>query len=205
MGSRYRWYTPFWQQRVAPLGADLSTTYSQVVQLLTPEGLFADTISETDIRVTRIIGQYRVSFGGVEFPDAICRYVFLHHRMYVVSGDGTNVFNRDLTLANDADSDMMWNQVEMFGRSQIVSSDQAIYGTWGINGASSVDSAQTVRPFMNGRMGHFDVKVDRRVEEGESLCWKTQLEAGSPGAASGPDAGFMYLDLWLRCLVKTYG
>lgn len=205
MASRFRWYTPFWQQVVNPLGADLALTDSQSIQLITPEGLFADTISETDVRVTRIIGQYRVWFNGVEFPDALARSLYIHNRVYVVSGDGTNIFNRDLTNIIDADADMLWNQIDFMARSQLSSTDQANMGTWGGAGPGSTDTYANVKPFMMGRMGHFDIKVDRRIEEGESLVWKTQLEPGNNALASGPNMGRMYIDMWVRCLVKTYG
>lgn len=195
----YRWYTPTWgyTASVGLVGANSAT-----IELLSPEGDITDRLEEKAFRVTRIVGQYQIRFDQVT-GGTTDDLIYIHNRIYTVSGDGTNYFTRDLTAIVDADADMLWNQIDSkyYLEANLAAGDSA--GTWGTTGPNSTLSQTTIRPFQNGRMGHVDVKVDRRIEEGEGLLWKTQVEMlDAAGNATAFTAGNMFVYLWLRLLVK---
>lgn len=208
MASRYTWYTPHWGYVT---GISLVSDQAITVTMVGPEEAFSDRLSEERIRVTRIIGQYNLRWGsvGVEAGSASTDVLEMHHRVYPVSSDGINVFNRDLFSITDADTDFMWHKTELVDYGSLVTNAVGAGGTWLLNGPGSSNTSQVQKPFSSDRMGFFDIKVDRTIDEGEELLWKTQLNMSGYNAGSTPTdkaftGGTMSLHLWVRMLVRTY-
>lgn len=205
MASRYRWYTPYWGFAG---GFSLPGVNALSVGLLSPEASITDPLEEKAYRVTRIVGQYQVRWNGVSIEaqgpnDA----VYLTHRIYPVSSDGTNIFTRDLQNIIDADTDWMWNHISALSLNEYSASTTGALGSWGTLGPNSTSTVQSINPFQYGRNGHIDVKVDRRIDEGEELVWKLQLNNYRLNGASiwqeqAFTSGDFTLGLWIRMLVK---
>jgi len=201
------WYTPYWSQSAAswdmtPVVAD---TWGVSLLLVNPDGPGVDQLGETAIRVTRVVGQYRLrtnggaGWNGTPTDQFPCTF---HHRVYPVSGDGTNFFLRRLYNDEDADSDWMWHQVDEFDWEGAAQNDSTIQpGRQGWLSKAENGSTSMVRPFQTGRFGHFDIKVDRRIDEGEGLVWRTEID-NQTAPQLLPHAGATeirwYLDLWIR-------
>ena len=132
----------------------------------------------------RIIGQYLITGNTEPATNA-----FLHHRVYPGMSDTTSVALRDLTTADDAESDFLWHQVDPWASVN----DALVWGTWG----STTNGYPDQRQFM-GRMGHVDIRVNRRIRQGEALVWHTQI-----ASAVAPGDSEFQLFLWLRMLVRT--
>lgn len=128
----------------------------------------------------RIIGQYMLVSSQLTPED-----FFVHHRVYPTISDAASVALRDLTSDDDAESDFLWHSIEAWRASY----NNDSFGNWGPEPADD-------RYFM-GRSGHIDIRVNRRIRQGEALVWHTQLV----GAAAPMDDSF-FLKLWLRMLVK---
>lgn len=206
MASRYRWFTPFWGYAG---GVSLAASNSLTIGLLGPEDDLTDPLEEKAYRVTRIVGQWQIRFtqivleGGQSQADAY----YLTNRVYPVSSDGGTVYSRDLQNITDADTDWMWNQIDAWGTDELAGAGGRSLGNWGIPGPGSTSGSHRVQPFMSGRNGHFDIKVDRRIDEGEELVWKAQLNVYRLNGASiwqeqNFTSGDFTIGLWMRMLVK---
>lgn len=209
MASRYHWYVPAWGMARLNWQLDPSdlSTYGQSLELIVPDGPGADELYEASVRVTRIVGQYRMRIvdadsmttGGGVGPTTV------HHRVYPVSGDGTNFFLRFLHEVEDADSDFMWHQIdelptEYYQAMGGVPTAVAAAGWYAVDqNAPSV----AMQPFQHGRFGHVDIKVDRTIDEGEALIWRTQFDPGGSLPFSAATDVTCQLDLWLRMLIHV--
>lgn len=218
--SRYHWYTPYWGLAAtwAVDNAD-SATWGQSVELINPDTNITDDLLQSSVRVTRIVGQYAWSFEGVESVDSgLNGRQWLHHRVYPVSGDGVNYFTRFLFEEQDADSDFMWHHIESpmtrIGTMPLV--EQQRFNSMAPTQEVMVNSSARdllvppVSDLFMGRRGHVDIKVDRTIDEGQGLLWRTEWGDGNQGSRSLPwinstvGTWDMNLYLWLRMLIKVY-
>ncbi len=181
--SKFFWWVP--EDTWSDPGGVVNVA-SDTVALLVDTAPGAGNRPEQDnFVVERIIGQWHV-----ESPTGLTAGIFYHMRVYpTITGDA-GIALRDLTSRVEADSDLMWHQVNFWGSNQAVGSG----GSWNAAGGAS----QTLdAPFMMGRFGHVDIKVARRVNEGEALIWHLQSTQGVP-----PGDGTVQLRLWLRLLLR---
>jgi len=181
VGSRnFFWWVPEfgWGGAVVNVGNDT------VISLVDTEPGSGSTPQQDNFVVERIIGQW-----WINSPTGIGAGVRYHQRVYPTIAGGAGIAIRDLTNREEADSDMLWHQVNIWG-----ANNDGAGGTW--NAADG--GANTVQPpFMQGRFGHFDIKVARRINEGESLIWHLQDETVIP-----PGDGTVSLKLWCRVLLR---
>ncbi len=178
--SHFFWWVPEngWGEGAANVGSDT------VISLVDTEPGSGSTPQQDNFVVERIIGQWQVvSLTG------LADQVVYHQRVYPTIASGAGVALRDLEVRDEADSDMLWHQVNMWGSNNGESS----LGSW----AGHSSQFHPVAPFMQGRYGHFDIKVARRVNEGESLIWHLQSTQGVP-----PGDGTVSLFLWCRVLLR---
>lgn len=186
--GKFYWYVPEWGDDVAtfsvPAGV-LNVGSDIIVRLIDTDFASPDDPRQDNFVVERIIGQYMLTAGATAAAgDRIC-----HTRVYVADGDQTSVAARDLYLQDDADSSFLWHRVHAFA--DLWRGDQ--WGDWQ-NGSAG----NPITSFSNGRSGAFDIKVGRRVEEGQALLWHTQVDVtGNPPA----DDTFGVL-LWVRVLLR---
>ncbi len=195
MGKRRNtfWHVPVWSggQDNEP-ASGLNGTGNEgpdIVNVLvdTNQSLFSLQPERDEFVVKRIIGQYRVS--GTETAGAKNR--FMAHRVYPVTSDASSVALRDLYSRDDADSDFLWHQVDPWAAQY----DADAWGQWQNAEQSGVPAG---RQYM-GRFGHFDIGVNRRISEGESLIWHTQFSKQGGGT---PADDVYFLQLWIRLLVS---
>lgn len=168
---------------IANVGNDI---FTPLVQSEDRAGATLSTVPDAadEWVVERVIGQYH--FYGTQ-PAAMNAY--FHSRIYPTLSDETSVALRDLTTQDDAESDFLWHQIDPW--SAVYDGDD--WGNW--QAASSGNP--TGERFM-GRFGHVDVRVNRRIRQGESLIWHTQIK----GPIVPGDDEF-WLRLWVRMLVRT--
>lgn len=201
----YSWYTPFWDTglvSVFPLASGPSAGQATgALTLVSPELDYGTVLQERSIRVTRVVGQFNVR-GDVDFTtvgDGGDLFV-IAARVYVVSADENDLaLNRDLHSVTDADTDWMWDSRWMVRKDEWAVSGRKAVGLWGTN-----HSTTSMNPtFQNGRPGHFDIRVDRVVEEGQAMIFKVAIKCFERnGDEVDITQGNSWLDLWCRMLVK---
>lgn len=178
--SNFFWWVPFWGETLLNTGQDT------VGLLVDTESGNTEFPQQDNFVVERIFGQWQlVSSTGLDDN------VVYHQRVYPTVADATTVALRDLDSRDDADSDFMWHAVHMWSAQQGVGT----IGSWASGGAGTGFEVQP--PFSNGRYGHVDIKVARRIQEGEALVWHLQSTNGVPPADST-----VQLRLWLRVLLR---
>ncbi len=179
------WHVPpggWYESGPSPTGGVLNVGNDIVVPLIDVETVIAAKPELDSFVVERIIGQYH--FTGSEAP-LVNRY--LHHRVYKADADATSFTIRNLQTEDDAESSFLWHQVDPFS----TDADGRAYGQWGMTAAGNPD----METFM-GRRGHLDIRVGRRVDQGEALIWHTRI-------FPAPAANDVYaLKLWIRLLVR---
>ncbi len=144
------------------------------------------TPQQDNFVVERIIGQWHI-----ESPTGLSDNVFYHMRVYpTITGDA-GISLRDLTNRAEADSDMLWHHTGLWTAEQGTS----VGGSWVSGGAGTGFNVQSA--FQNGRHGHLDIKVARRVNEGEALIMHLQSTQGVP-----PGDGTVQLRMWVRILLR---
>ncbi len=161
------------------IGVDIAVTListDSAVNLDVPD-------SASEYVVERVIGQWYLH-GNQASPGNY----WVHNRIYPTVSDADSIVIRDLTSADDAESDFLWHQISGWS----AAFDTDIAGNWQNGGDTHFKNAD----FM-GRMGHIDVRVNRKIKQGFSLIWHTQLK----GAADPLDGEFN-LHLWLRMLLR---
>lgn len=191
--SKYFWHTPSvgWHtggpeanSGVTNVGRDI------VVMLLDTEAGISDRPEQDRFVVERIVGQYM--FSAVDNVPSMGD-LFLHHRVYVADSDQTAIAIRDLATEDDAETSWLWHQVEYWPVSQ--------YGHQGGGWDRQVNAAGLLVPTpSNGRHGHFDIRVGRLLEGGQSLIWHTQ--AVKTVAGNDVADGFLFVKHWIRLLCK---
>ena len=172
------WYSgnPLALGGIANVGGDIVTS------LINTEGGLSDVPVADNFVIERIIGQYMLT--GTE---SVGTRHFAHHRVYVVDSDETGIAIRDIAAADDAETSFLWHQVDYWSQNY----DADFAGGW-----QQGVSTDPIPPTWKGRQGHVDIKVGRRVEQGQSLIWHTQL-VFAPAANNT-----MYMKLWLRMLCR---
>ncbi len=133
--------------------------------------------------VERVIGQWNLH-GNEASPQSY----YVHNRVYPTVSDQSTIILRDLTSPDDAESDFLWHQVSGWDPNF----DTDPFGDW----TTGLQASPAPTPFM-GRHGHVDIRVNRRIKQGFSLIWHTQLS----GPANAVDNEFN-LHLWLRMLLR---
>ncbi len=186
--GKFYWYCPAWYAGDDPASGGASEIDNVgndlVIELLNTDFAAPGDPRQDNFVVERIIGQYIVR--GKSNAEVGDRY--MHHRVYVADGDQTSVSLRNLFTQDDADSSFLWHKVEGYDGTFIGLN----WGTWANGG-----DADLANPFMAGRLGSFDIKVGRRVEEGTSLIWHTQLN--NTGILADDT---WTLQMWVRCLLR---
>ncbi len=180
------WHVPVWDPNNQPngsagvgnIGADI------VVALVDAEFAAPGDPGQDNYVVERIIGQYLLTTAasGAETGSRL-----VHHRVYVADSDQSSIALRNLNTQDDADSSFLWHLVEPFDGNSV----GLEWGSWRKGGDTDTQVA-----FQNGRLGSVDIKVGRRVEEGSTLIWHTQLDT----TALTNDTWF--LQMWMRCLIR---
>ncbi len=182
----YYWHVPVWADVSSPTqGNGVSNVGDDIfVELLNSDFAPPADPRQDNFVVERIIGQYMlVSSGTAESGSRI-----VHHRIYVVDGDQNTHQFRDIFSQDDADSSFLWHLVEGVSASSV----GGVFGSWRKEGAN-----EPQKPFERGRLGSFDVRVGRRVDEGQSLIWHTQLD--NQGELVN---GTWDLIMWVRVLMR---
>lgn len=133
--------------------------------------------------VERIVGQYHFTA-----TQPVPQTYFMHHRVYPTISDATSVALRDLSTADEAESDFCWHQVDPWP----TQFEGDVWGDWQGETGYPVGNGE----FM-GRSGHVDIKVSRRIRQGEALIWHTQFV----GAVAPADNEFNGI-FWLRALLR---
>lgn len=192
MASDLFWHVPRWYDSVTTPTAVTGDVFSNVGVNAFAELVETDTASQNlspdNYWVERIVGQVYYQRLSTE-PDSKTWY--LHTRVYVTQASNTGIVLRDLTLADDADTSWMMHKVEVMFDSQTTS-----VGNWGQ--PDTGNTADTYTPPMS-RKGSFDIKVGRKVSEGESLVWHNQIKAEVEADLID---GTLRVKMWCRVLLR---
>ncbi len=186
--QRFYWHVPEWgSDDSGPVaGNGLGNVGNDIVVELVNTDFAAPGDPRQDNFVTeRVVGQYMIRAE----PEAEVGDRFVHNRVYVADGDQNAVSLRDLYTQDDADSSFLWHQVMGFDGTII----GLPWGMWSRGGDADLQVA-----FEGGRLGNFDIRVGRRIEEGQSLIWHTQLDDGVVALAN--DSWRLFL--WVRVLMR---
>lgn len=189
--KQYFWHVPpgCWYGGAVPLLA--ASTFSNVagdivVPLIDVESAISAKPEIDQYVVTRIVGQYLMNGDEASGSNRI-----LHHRIYPTDADATGFAIRNIAVEDDAETDFLWHKVDAWAASM----DGLAYGDWAV-----VASGGPAGALFGPRRGHFDIKVNRRVEQGRALVWHTQIGPNPVPALPADDTFF--LALWLRLLVR---
>ncbi len=173
------WHVPEWFSGPPSVSTGISNVGADIVVDLVNAEQPDGGLAPDNFVVERVIGQYQL------VSDATGVDRFVHHRLYVTMGDAATLFLRKLDTADDADTSFMYSRVEFFsaGMHQIAS------GNW-----ASPDIGRINMPATE-RNGTFDVRVGRKVMEGTSLIWHTEVDGG-------PASDTYHLKMWVRILMR---
>ncbi len=188
MARRFYWHVPEWSDSTEPQNLGSNPILNDAAGNLTAELINSDFADPDDPRqdnfvCERVVGQYlMVAASGADGGPRI-----IHHRVYVVDGDQNVHAVRDLYSQDDANTSFLWHKVEGWDSTWIGQP----WGTWA-TGATNTPAPT----FERGRKGHFDIRVGRRVTEGQSLIWHTKIDTG------GLVTDDFHLHLWCRVLMR---
>lgn len=177
-----------WSQ-LAPGGGGTGNVLADIVAPLvqTNEGaIVSEMPSRDEFVVERIVGQYMIQAVNITVNR------MMMHRIYPVTADANAVAIRDLFGQDDAESDFLWNRVEP--APSLLDGD--VWGNW----QNETAAAGPQMPQNYNALGHIDVRVGRRLREGEALIWHTQLSTVGGG---DPADDTYFLRLNLRILVRN--
>ncbi len=135
--------------------------------------------------IERVIGQWKLS----GFPTSPGDEFFIHERIYVVDFEPGAIAIRSLDSQREADTSFLYHQVTAWHNNW----DNDKWGNWRAGTADTVG----VDAFRMGGPNFRDVKVGRRLNEGQALIYHWQME----GVTIPPDNVF-HLQCWLRTLVR---
>ncbi len=185
--KRFYWHVPEWcandslptaASGVPNVGNDI------VIELVNTDFAAPGDPRQDNFVVERVVGQWMLRADA----SAPGTDRFMHHRVYVADGDQNAVSLRDLFTQDDADSSFLWHHVFPWEGGH----NNEPWGTW-TNGTVSAPQV----PFGESRLGTFDIRVGRRIEEGQSLIWHTQLFGGV-----ALESNDWFLHLWCRVLMR---
>ncbi len=186
MAKQMAWHVPVWHGTQPAAGGGKNNVGRDIIVPLVdtnPPGV-ANPIPELENwLVKRVIGQFML-----QGTQAVSEHGFLHHRIYPVSSDNLGITIRDLGNADDAESDFLWHMVEPW--STVYNAD--VWGNW-----QAQNSGNPTATWQAGRYGHFDVGVNRRITEGNTLIWHTQINT-----TNAPVDDEFDLFMWCRVLVQ---
>lgn len=191
MGKRkreYFWHVPpgtWYTGSPVVLAGNGNVVGDIVVPLVDSETTIAIRPQINNYVVERIVGQYMFTADESAPTDR-----FIHSRVYVADADATSVALRTLDTVDDAETSFLWHQVDPWA----ITYDTDTFGTWQQSGGGNPQSTP-----WQGRQGHIDIRVGRRIEGGTSLIWHSQLEPAPPANDT------FFLKLWLRFLVREAG
>lgn len=185
------WHVPFnaWHQGAMFLGAGVQNIGRDcIVPLIStnPTGNSPVPDDVSNYVVKRIVGQWML-----QGAQAVAENHVIHNRIYPVTSDNVSISLRTLDDDDDAESDFLWHQVSPWP--QEYSGD--LWGSWQA-GSPTLPHG----PFSEGRHGNVDVKVNRKIRDGQDLIWHTQISGVNPPVNDEFD-----LFLWLRCLLVNNG
>jgi len=173
----------------APIQAGILNTGKDIILILIDsEEPLADepVVPENDsFVVERIIGQWQMRFD----TPAVATNYFVHERVYVTDATAGSVAVRDLALYNEADTSFLYHQVTPLSASYI----NDTWGNWDAAGNVTDLPAQ----YRLGGPYFRDIKVGRRIQEGEALIYHWQLQG-----TVVPGDGEFSVKCWIRSLLR---
>lgn len=207
MASRLNWEAPFWGT-VSSAGWDMQASNDGITAVLADTYVYDEMGHRVEqvegpLWIERVVGQARLRFVFADLAGGVSGVDF-HHRIYPVSTDDLDVFDRDIQSQGEADSDFMWHKVEYADLNTIENGASAFGGDWLL-----FNGTHAQKPFADGRNGYFDVKVGRYLREGEALVYKVKgatIPNGGSWTAQWDSGGssFCALDLWVRVLLRRH-
>lgn len=137
--------------------------------------------------IERVIGQWQLTGN-----EAVGLNYFIHERVYVTEVGPGSVSLRDLSSAREADTSFLYHNITSWDASY----NGDTWGNWNSSGLVTDQPAQ----YRTGGPYFRDIKVGRRVNEGEALIYHLQIE----GAGIPVDATFGG-QFWMRTLLRKAG
>lgn len=189
---------PYWWHVVAdgwsngaPINAGVTNVgVDIVIPLVDTEEAAAlenDLVPEHDeFVVERLIGQWQLRGEQV----APSNY-FVHERVYVTQSTAGTVALRDLVAAGEADTSFLYHNVTLWS----ASFNNDVWGNWQVGGVGDATPPEA-NVAQHGPLFR-DIRVGRRLEEGEALVYHWQLR----GTVAPGDAEFS-VKCWFRTLVR---
>lgn len=190
MASDLFWHVPVWFEGKTPanaVGSVQSVGANLFVELLETDTA-SSNLAPDNYWVERIVGQVLFQRNTAESDSGNW---YLQHRVYVTPASNTGIVLRDLSLADDADTSWMFNKTELMLE--------------GVGGTTQGDWSPTVSnpsPTFNAAMsrnGGIDIRVGRKVSEGESLIWHSQIIAEVSGNLVNSQ---LVMKAWIRVLLR---
>ncbi len=184
--SKLYWHVPEWNSdNFAGLASGVGNVGGDIViPLINTDFAAPGDPRQDNFVVERIIGQYLLTAAA----SAAAGSRIIHSRVYVADSDASSIALRSLNTADDADSSFLYHHVGHFDNGAI----DKQFGTWQNGGVNEVTGDIGAA----GRQGHFDIKVGRKVTEGETLLWHTQISS----LALVNDTWF--IQMWVRVLMR---
>lgn len=189
MASDLFWHVPVWDENRPPtnqLGVP-SVGKNAFVELVQTDTA-SSNLAPDNYWVERIVGQVLYQRIAVE-PDS--GSWFVHSRVYVTPASTTGIVLRDLASADDADTSWMMHTNQL-----MFETTTGETGNWQqAAGAGTPDTYTAPMP----RKGSFDIRVGRKVAEGESLIWHAQIE---PTILANLIDAQLNMRMWIRVLLR---
>lgn len=143
--------------------------------------------SNDEFVVERVIGQWKMN--GLETAGATTR-MFME-RCYVTTGNAESVALRNLWTDDEADTSFLFTKTNVW----VASHDGDALGNWtgqGLNNHVNDLHASPVGLFYR------DIRVGRRIKEGEMLVYHWQFN----DSVTIPSSGSYWVQPWIRTLVR---
>lgn len=190
----YWWHVPLdaWAP-ATPVGGHLGNTGNDVFLVLVDSeeaaALENDVVPEHDeFVIERVIGQWHM-----RMDLAVGANFYVHERCYVVPSTAGTIALRNLTDAAEADTSFLYHNVTGFTANQ----NADAWGNWlGARPDLPDNALGSANQDPRGLYAR-DVRVGRRLEEGEALVWHWQLRG-----TVVPADDLVQVKCWFRTLVR---
>ena len=191
MASDLFWHVPRWHAGGPLVNLGVSNVGEDIVIELLETETASDNIEPDSYWCERIVGQYMYTMIRDPATGAFLPQMFMHSRVYVAQADAAGVNLRDLRSPDDADTSWLMHKVELFD--SLNQTDEEL-GSWD-------DFYGSVPQKWSGSIsvpGGFDIRVGRKVNEGQSLIW--HMQSVTDGTVVPNDA--IFLKMWCRVLLR---